>query len=1012
MSGQDGNRGYLIQTVIAVLESLKRTDWVKITIEPSHDAEKIDILWHGVTKTRSCQVKSSINQINLPDAKRWADELERHSRADELTLILVGPCSSQVARMERYGNVDVPCPKNADFEGLIGLAAHLLDRFLVQENIKSQSPHHREMMVDTLITKLSILASNGSPIERKEFINLIKGWILTVSAPVILTWELVDFSRQRGVENAISGQRLGPADVEACPEFNICKQVVAELKRSHWYSIIGQPGCGKSITAWQAAKKFHDTGYIIWRPNYNADPNTLLKNLPSASPSVIVIDDAQQFGSAFVDRILECSCENLKIIVTSTLAEIVTRNPSCISPISSIDILKTEMLIRRNEILPIVQRFDDQVSDKFMDVSYERRVDDCARQKTPWEFFWVLRGGWRTARAEYESLKQVPNANILLTLISLKQISSCDAGISGVKLSRFAAESNLTEDEIDKAVSCLASMGLILVSDDIYRTKHISYAHRIVKESLSSENFTTWDPTIDALITVVLDNDTPLKGVYWLLDSIQMVDALRLSNGERLRRMREPLLRRCRDEWRKNEWAVGCVLCIYRIFELSLGEILVDKELLLLWFTAGTGRIARFSSGIANHLINCSDKIGRYDEANGAKNLFEEVDSVRLVDLANNLTLADFYSFGDLLGRLAFYRPSWSSLFLVQFNWPRLLQIILSASASDAYAVDKIIGSLSLLGCREDEKLTLKYSEEIIPFVVKAISEDPIHAIASMQDFFWNCLGFTPYIFRQGSSPDERQNQIVQSIISKLDPGVFALAMKNIINRDMETLARSLSIIHEVDAQFVSRVASIVAVENFEFATDSEWRNQTRELKHLLSFFCIGKERQPARTWVERSEHVIEGLLDPMLAGVAPHIAIKFIESGRGVKLIGREQRWNETIVAIAAIADVDKEKCVHFVTDKLQELVEALYVLTLDPPKYMLTFFRLIHELSEDLFSLLLSELDLDDPRAINLIDRLAKYQHNERINYKKLATLASRMEGEISILGKGFLMRLENAM
>lgn len=153
-----------------------------------------------MTKTRSCQVKSSINQINLPDAKRWADELERHSRADELTLILVGPCSSQVARMERYGNVDVPCPKNADFEGLIGLAAHLLDRFLVQENIKSQSPHHREMMVDTLITKLSILASNGSPIERKEFINLIKGWILTVSAPVILTWELVDFSRQRGVE--------------------------------------------------------------------------------------------------------------------------------------------------------------------------------------------------------------------------------------------------------------------------------------------------------------------------------------------------------------------------------------------------------------------------------------------------------------------------------------------------------------------------------------------------------------------------------------------------------------------------------------------------------------------------------------------------------------------------------------------------------------------------------------------------------------------------------------------
>ncbi|MDZ4852271.1 MAG: hypothetical protein SGI77_23535 [Pirellulaceae bacterium] len=234
MSGQDGNRGYLIQTVIALLESLRRLDWDRLTLEPTHASDKIDIAWYGMTVTRACQVKSSFNQINQPDAKQWAAELEGQSKADELTLILVGPCSSAVARMGHHGKVIVPCPKNLDFEGLMGLAAHLLDRFLSYENVGSQSPNHRELMVRALITELSILASNGASIERHNFIELLKTWVKTVQAPTVLMWELVDFSHQRGIENAIAGKRLGPADVDHCPTFPICEHVVTELNRSHW----------------------------------------------------------------------------------------------------------------------------------------------------------------------------------------------------------------------------------------------------------------------------------------------------------------------------------------------------------------------------------------------------------------------------------------------------------------------------------------------------------------------------------------------------------------------------------------------------------------------------------------------------------------------------------------------------------------------------------------------------------------------------------------------------------
>jgi hypothetical protein len=418
---------------------------------------------------------------------------------------------------------------------------------------------------------------------------------------------------------------LGPSDVEQCPEFDICKRVVAELKRSHWYSIAGQPGCGKSITAWQTSKKFHDAGYSVWRPRYNANAEDLLKEMPPANLSFLVIDDAQQFGASFVERLSEYSCETRKVLLASTLANIVTQNPSLISPKAGVDKLKISVLERRDEILPIVQRFDDRVSDRYMDIPFERRVEDCGRQKSPWEFFWMLRGGWKTAKAEYEGLKQVANANILLTTIALRQISSCDAGIPQEQLYQLTERMGLKASETDRVISHLVTLGLILISDDIFRTKHLSYANRIVEESLHIGNFDNWSENIDIIVYTTLDKKTSSKGIYWLLCTIQWTDAARHHHGDKFRTIFEPLMKRCRQEWPQNEWAIGCASALFNLFKVPIGEILADEELLLRWFTSGTGMAARFCSDIANHLINESDKDGFPETTGAAKCLFDKI---------------------------------------------------------------------------------------------------------------------------------------------------------------------------------------------------------------------------------------------------------------------------------------------------------------------------------------------------------------------------------------------------
>ena len=301
-----------------------------------------------------------------------------------------------------------------------------------------------------------------------------------------------------------------------------------------------------------------------------------------------------------------------------------------------------------------------------------------------------------------------------------------------------------------------------------------------------------------------------------------------------------------------------------------------------------------------------------------AKSLFEKVDSVLLVELANGVTLDDFYSLGDLLNRLTFYRPSWSVTLLSQFDWPRTLRIIFDADARYSYAVDKLVMALSIIGSRDVRNYNLEYVEGIVPFIVRAISEDPISTIESMQDVFWVCLGF----------------------------------------------------------------------------------------------FCIGTESQPARNWVTCNERFIEEPLEPMLAGIAPQVAVNFHKAGKRVSLTGRcQQRWNETAWAISAIANVDKDIGINIVTNQLEGLEAKLYALTPDSPHYIVLFFRLLHELSRDIFSGFVGKLDMDDHRAIKTIRQLVKSQPNERANYEKLARLACRIGGDVGAVGESLLIRLLEA-
>ena len=175
--GQPGIRGYLIQTLIALLEELApEQTFDRLTLEPNHTSEKFDLLWKDAKQTRAVQVKSSSNPFTKADVHRWAAEMEASAHADEYRLCLVGLPSPAVAKLRQVGKVILEV-RNLDLAAFYEQAAHRLERFLRAEGLHPGTPDDREMLAHALAGRLGDYSTTGEPLSRAVLIKLLKTWV-------------------------------------------------------------------------------------------------------------------------------------------------------------------------------------------------------------------------------------------------------------------------------------------------------------------------------------------------------------------------------------------------------------------------------------------------------------------------------------------------------------------------------------------------------------------------------------------------------------------------------------------------------------------------------------------------------------------------------------------------------------------------------------------------------------------------------------------------------------------
>lgn len=165
MSGQSGIRGYLIQTIITVLNSLADDEWNSIIVEPDIGNDKVDILWEYSDRQKVSQVKSSQNQITLGMATGWCQELEANvPEANEYELLLIGPINKDITTNPKIGEVSIPIPQPLNVNSLINQASNELDKFL-ESNSVSKIPVFARELKPQIEKKIGLEVNILNPVE-------------------------------------------------------------------------------------------------------------------------------------------------------------------------------------------------------------------------------------------------------------------------------------------------------------------------------------------------------------------------------------------------------------------------------------------------------------------------------------------------------------------------------------------------------------------------------------------------------------------------------------------------------------------------------------------------------------------------------------------------------------------------------------------------------------------------------------------------------------------------------
>jgi hypothetical protein len=727
-------------------------------------------------------------------------------------------------------------------------------------------------------------------------------------------WEYVSFADQRGIQAAVSGERLGPRDVETCPRLPHFAAAERALELLHTVEIAGEPGCGKSITAWQLASDYNRLGWEVLRPNtVRAQPDNSSTSVIHRPlwKRVLVLDDTQMFRDRFVERLAELAGAEVKVIRTTTDAEGERSSSIRIPAKSAVETLAAEMRRRGGEILPIVRRYDSQVGDGYMDIPLGRRIDEAEKANTPWQFSYILRGGWSQARRELDIMRDFKRTDLLLMSIAFRQMLSLDEGCTLDEVITDARHLDRDVAWVQGGLGLLRRHAAILPGTPI-RCPHIQAAATVIRRFFVDRRDSEFTAVVSLLRATCIEQLPPLRGISWLLRELLLTDAFRGAGDFLSPEDADKLVRRCCEV----TTALDRRDAAYLLSTLLWHRTLVPQGLapyygvLKGWLETVEGASAYGIGDMVNDLSNADKR--------SAQQFVSSIEPVKIAAQLAKARTVEGFAWGHFLGRLHVAGENWRNGMRSVLPKDRIRAVAAAFNQLQLFDLSGYLQGIATF----DLHLATDCLKDAIPAIQKAFADSPIEAFAGIHDIHWRLLGHHPFGDKQ---PSSAQRKLSRTITSAIRPERVVAGFCSCRYGDWERYAQLLSWVRDVNPAKHRNIVELVDWERLDVRATGLWHQPPREFRLLLHALLLQQHGGPVRGWVAKHADLIAEI-DPITAAVSPEAAVAVVRKGGCLNLGGHNHSdWKLQTVALYRVAEVSKDIAVAAVEADHARIAEHL---------------------------------------------------------------------------------------
>lgn len=759
-------------------------------------------------------------------------------------------------------------------------------------------------------------------------------------------WETVDFSYQRGIAYAIMGYRLTPADVKTCPRSPQVEKIKRQLAIVDYVMVQGEPGCGKSISLYQAAYDLYQQNWKVYRYK-GADTSCIPLISNNTESSIYIIDDAQCFSDNVIESISAQARPNSKILFSKTLTSSTRLDSILLTNIDVVKVLHKDFLLRKNELMPIVQQYDRRVGINPGDLPLEWRLDAASKASTPWQFNYVLRGGWQTMKEQYQNICNHRNYDLLTAAIALFQIVELDSSIDYHWLCDYfhGHDQSLTWNSDDLAY--LINRKIVLSADDV-RIIHIESAAVIVVQFLETALPTKRKLLCSALENMVLNKKSKPLGLVWLLNMVSRYTFLcceRIFISEKIvSSILEDL-----DEIRSNEERAGISFFMEKIFDIDYKQngfwyFKKHWNLLLDWIVHANSKNAYAYSRLINSLHN-EDKVQHRAFA-------KSVDWFQISCSMQKERALDLYVWGELLNRLTCSLFETEYLLVKETLYPTVGKIVSTVTVKNIAAFSNFLSSVAHLLSTSVYEIV----QQLLPIYKAYFKENFTEAIQIFDfDFFLNICGLS-LLGRYHASKEQKAT--ASAIIEILPDAEFAAAISDSAPRDWQRIHEVMYLIWKYDRAKARNIVTLVNLTNLSENAKNSWNNKS-DIEHICMGLYIGSKKV-SRQFISVNQEKIQ-IVSPYIAAISPLTAIALFEQGISVELLSWH-KWDVGLSALVGIIEKNEVLAKSILLSNIDPIIERLNrIASYDfENSDCLKFLTLIHEFDPDSYKKILSSLDI----------------------------------------------------